>query len=69
MNYIQIVVVAEVCDPINNQKYTSNTFYYTYSISDEPVPTVLPKSYSQAMWYLDGRRKFHYAMSKVSLSL
>lgn len=69
MNYMQIVVVAEVYDPVHNQQYTSNTFYYTYSIADETVPTVLPKTYSQAMWYLDGRRKFNYAMSMVSLSL
>lgn len=69
MNYMQIVVVAEVNDPATNQKYTSNTFYYTYSIPDDKVPTVLPKTYSQAMWYLDGRRKFKYGLSKVSLGL
>lgn len=69
MNYMQIVVMAEVYDPVHNQQYTSNTFYYTYSIADEPVPTVLPKTYSQAMWYLDGRRKFKYGMSKVALGL
>lgn len=69
MNYMQIVVIAEVNDTALNQQYTSNIFYYTYSLADEPVPTVLPKTYSQAMWYLDGRRKFNYAMSKVSLTL
>lgn len=69
LNYMQIVVVAEVRDPGTKQQFTSNTFYYTYSIPDETVPVVLPKTYNQAMWYLDGRRKFQYAMSKVSLSL
>lgn len=57
LNYMEIVVIAEVFDPISGSQTTSNSFYYTYSIS-EPLPQVLPKTYHESMWFLDGRRKF-----------
>lgn len=40
---------------------TTNTFYYTYS-NTEKVPEIIPKTYYEAMSYLDGRRKFQQAM-------
>lgn len=67
MNYLQLVVIAEVTDPGSDQQHISNVFYYTYKLQEDIVPTVLPKTYTQAMWYLDGRRKFKYAMSELSL--
>lgn len=68
LNYIELVVIAEVTDVATNQQQTTNVFYYTYSLSDDTVAKVLPKSYTQAMWYLDGRRRFKYAMSDLSLT-
>ncbi|XP_031626113.1 acyl-coenzyme A thioesterase 9, mitochondrial-like [Contarinia nasturtii] len=62
MNYIEIVVVNETYDAISAEHTTSNVFYYTY-VSDTPVPQVIPRSYNEAMWYLDGRRKFNAAMN------
>ncbi|CAO1440679.1 unnamed protein product [Diamesa serratosioi] len=57
VNYMQIVVIAEVFDPVSGNQTTSNSFYYTYSIQ-EPLPTVIPKTYHEAIWFIDGRRKF-----------
>lgn len=60
-NYIEIVVAAEVFDAATGGHCTTNVFYYTYS-SNVPVPQVIPKTYHEAMWYLDGRRHFNAAM-------
>lgn len=61
LNYMQIVVVTEVFDAATGGHSTTNVFYYTYS-NDQNVPEVIPKTYHEAMWYLDGRRKFNAAM-------
>lgn len=63
VNYIQIMVVAESIDAAatSNSANTTNTFYYTYSNS-ETVPEIIPKTYYEAICYLDGRRKFQEAM-------
>lgn len=61
MNYIEIVVVTETFDASSGNHNTTNVFYYTYSTA-EKVPQVIPKTYHEAMWYLDGRRKFNAAM-------
>lgn len=60
-NYMQIVVAAEVLDPSTGQHSTTNVFYYTYS-NNVPVPQIMPKTYHEAIWYLDGRRHFYAAM-------
>lgn len=57
LNYMVIVVLAEVLDPMTGSMTTSNSFYYTYSTS-EPLPVVIPKTYHEAIWFVDGRRKF-----------
>lgn len=57
LNFMEIVVLAEVLDPITGKLTTSNSFYYTYSIA-EPLLQVIPKTYHEAIWYIDGRRKF-----------
>lgn len=57
MNYMVIVVLAEIMDPISGTLTTSNSFYYAYSIA-EPLPQVIPKTYHEAIWFVDGRRKF-----------
>lgn len=61
MNYIEIVVAAEVYDAATGGHCTTNSFYYTYS-NTVKVPQVIPKTYHEAMWYLDGRRHFNAAM-------
>lgn len=60
-NYMEIVVVNETFDSASGQNSTTNVFYYTYSIHD-PVSQIIPRTYHEAMWYLDGRRKFNAAM-------
>lgn len=62
LNYMQIVVTAQVTDATSGEHNTTNVFYYTYS-KPERVPTVVPKTYHEAMWYLDGRRRFQNAMN------
>ncbi|XP_063704146.1 acyl-coenzyme A thioesterase 9, mitochondrial-like [Culicoides brevitarsis] len=61
MHYMEIVVLAEVFDAVTGQRTTTNSFFYTYS-SSEKLPQIIPRTYHEAMWYLDGRRKFVYAM-------
>lgn len=61
MQYMEIVVVAEVFDAKTGGHNTTNMFYYTYS-NDEKVPQIIPKTYQEAMLYVDGRRKFNYSM-------
>lgn len=58
---MEIVVVAEVFDASTGGHNTTNVFYYTYS-NTEKVPEVIPKTYHEAMWFLDGRRRFNNAM-------
>lgn len=60
-NYMEVVVVNETYDATNGEHTTTNVFYYTYSTMDK-VPQIIPKTYNEAMWYLDGRRKFNAAM-------
>ncbi|XP_037825257.1 LOW QUALITY PROTEIN: acyl-coenzyme A thioesterase 9, mitochondrial-like [Lucilia sericata] len=61
VNYLQMMTVADVIDAATGNQLTSNVFYYTFSSADE-VPVVLPKSYHETMWYIQGRRKFKYAL-------
>lgn len=57
---MEIVVVTETIN-LNGSPSTTNVFYYTYSAL-EKVPRVMPRTYHEAMWFLDGRRKFNAAM-------
>ncbi|XP_035904014.1 acyl-coenzyme A thioesterase 9, mitochondrial-like isoform X1 [Anopheles stephensi] len=61
LHYMEIVVLADVYDAVTGQQTTTNSFYYTYSVA-ERLPKIMPKTYHEAMYYLDGRRKFRYAM-------
>lgn len=63
LNYMEIVVIADTIEPGDRDGHnkTTNTFYYTYS-NPETVPEIIPKTYYEAMWFLDGRRKFNAAM-------
>lgn len=57
LNYMVIVVLAEVMDPLTGALTTSNSFYYTYTV-DDALPQIYPKTYHEAIYYIDGRRKF-----------
>lgn len=61
LNYMEIVVIAEIFDPVSGSMSTSNSFYYTFSVPDA-LPQVIPKTYHEAMYYIDGRRKFRAIM-------
>lgn len=61
VNYVEIVVVTETFDAATGNRNTTNEFYYTYSMA-EKVPQIVPRTYHEAMWFLDGRRKFNAAM-------
>ncbi|XP_036332473.1 acyl-coenzyme A thioesterase 9, mitochondrial-like isoform X1 [Rhagoletis pomonella] len=63
LNYLQIMTVVDVLDASGGGtgQVTTNAFYSTYK-SNEPVHQILPRSYHETMWYIQGRRKFKYAM-------
>lgn len=56
VNFMQIMVTAEVYDPETEIHSTTNMFYYTYSAKVDDLLDVIPKTYHEAMCYLDGRR-------------
>lgn len=60
MNYVQIMTIADVLDTSGGQ-VTTNLFYNTYKANDS-VHEILPLSYHETMWYIQGRRKFKYAL-------
>jgi len=57
LNYMEIVVIAEVLDPLTGLETTTNSFYFTYSVAEQ-LPVVHPKTYHESMYFIDGRRKF-----------
>ena len=57
--YAQIRVSAEVVNPKTGELSVTNVFQYTFSFLDGLIPEkVIPKTYHEAMLYLDGRRHF-----------
>ncbi|XP_071514501.1 acyl-coenzyme A thioesterase 9, mitochondrial-like isoform X1 [Panulirus ornatus] len=58
-NRMQISTKASVVDARTASVNLTNIFHFTYEV-DQPVPTALPKTYHEAMLYLDGRR--HYQL-------
>ena len=56
---IQIKVKADVIDPIQGTKDTTNTFHFTFRTLDDtlPLPRVMPRSYDESMRYIEGRRR------------
>ncbi|KAK9887403.1 hypothetical protein WA026_022339 [Henosepilachna vigintioctopunctata] len=62
LQYYQIIVFVKVLDPIKGQASKSNTFHFTFE-SPDLVKQVYPKSYHEAMLYIDGRRHFTLVMS------
>ncbi|XP_002738606.1 acyl-coenzyme A thioesterase 9, mitochondrial-like [Saccoglossus kowalevskii] len=58
--YLQVRVHAEVVDPTTGQHETTNDFHFTFD-KRSPVSPVMPKTYPDAMLYLDGKRHFREA--------
>ena len=56
-NYVQIRVSAEVLDPLTGKMKISNVFHFTFLLEQAP-PTIIPKTYHEAMMYITGRRHF-----------
>ncbi|XP_037928136.1 acyl-coenzyme A thioesterase 9, mitochondrial-like [Teleopsis dalmanni] len=59
--YIEVMTVADILDSTTGEQMTSNIFYYTFK-APSAVPEVLPRSYQETMWYIQGRRKFRYSL-------
>lgn len=57
MHYVQISVYAETLNATTGSLSTTNEFHFTYILPDL-APEVLPKTYHEAMMYLDGKRHF-----------
>ncbi|XP_061163279.1 acyl-coenzyme A thioesterase 9, mitochondrial-like isoform X1 [Saccostrea echinata] len=55
---LQIHVHAEVIDPDDGSRSTSNNFHFTFRCHEPTIPTVMPKTYAEYMLYLDGKRHF-----------
>lgn len=60
-HFVQISVYAETFDGTSGDVSTTNEFHFTYVIP-EIVPEVLPRTYHEAMMYLDGKRHFMEVM-------
>ena len=57
--YVQIRVSAEVVDPKTGHLSVTNVFQYTFSFLNDLIPAkIIPKTYHEAIMYLDGRRHF-----------
>jgi len=56
-HYVMLRVSAEVVHPESGAHDLTNVFHFTLK-ADKPVPEVIPRSYQEAMLYLDGRRHF-----------
>jgi len=57
-NYIQTRVSAEVINPKTGEMSITNVFHFTFMTKDKDPPTIIPKTYHEAMMYLTGRRHF-----------
>ncbi|CAF3016783.1 unnamed protein product [Rotaria sp. Silwood2] len=60
-NKIQTRVHAEVVDIHTTNRATTNVFYFIFKTKDnkQPLGHVVPKTYAEAMMYLDGKRHLH----------
>lgn len=61
MHYMQITVYAETWDVLSKKNVTTNSFHFTYEVP-EMLPEVFPKTYNDAMMFIDGRRHFYEIM-------
>ncbi|XP_050310006.1 acyl-coenzyme A thioesterase 9, mitochondrial-like isoform X2 [Anthonomus grandis grandis] len=55
--FMQIIVFAQVYNPLSGLTSTTNAFYLTLE-APETVPSVTPQSYYESMLFIDGKRHF-----------
>lgn len=56
-NFMQVKVYAESIDMNSGKKEMTNDFYFKFSVPPNyPLKKVIPKTYSEAMMYIDGKR-------------
>ncbi|XP_064615404.1 acyl-coenzyme A thioesterase 9, mitochondrial-like [Liolophura sinensis] len=55
---MQVKVHAEVVNPADGHHDTTNMFHFTFDSKKTNVPILMPKSYAEAMMYLEGKRHF-----------
>ncbi|KAJ3306282.1 Acyl-coenzyme A thioesterase 9, mitochondrial [Kappamyces sp. JEL0829] len=55
-NKFMVSVVANVLDPSTGTLETTNDFHFTFA-AEHALPRVLPKSYEEAIAYIDGSRR------------
>jgi len=57
---IQTRVHAEVVDAATGKRETTNIFYFVFTIKgnkqEKPLTNIVPRTYAEAMMYLDGKR-------------
>merc|ERR1719326_487926 len=54
---LQVDVKAEVISPTTGLRKVTNTFHFTFCAPQPTVPKILPRTYEETLWYLDGRRR------------
>lgn len=60
--YVQSRVLSEVINPVDGSRQTTNTFNFTFVAPRGKVPEIYPKTYSEMMLYLTGKRFFEVSM-------
>lgn len=63
--YMQVAVFCEVLDKKTNQHNTTSVYHFTYESTDENLPEIRPKTYQEAIWYLEGQRKLKFVMEST----
>lgn len=63
--YACIQVIADIINPSTQSRLTTNTFHFTLthpisSFTDIAIPSVLPKTYVEAMKFLEGKRRVDF---------
>lgn len=55
----RVTVSADIMDAEKGTRETTNTFHFEFqAIKKGELRTVLPQSYSEAMYYVEGKRRF-----------
>ncbi|XP_064548900.1 acyl-coenzyme A thioesterase 9, mitochondrial [Drosophila montana] len=56
--YIQLLTIVQALDANNMVQITTNALHLTYK-AERNVTEVLPSTYQETLWYINGRNKFH----------
>ncbi|KAJ3143985.1 Acyl-coenzyme A thioesterase 9, mitochondrial [Irineochytrium annulatum] len=54
---LMVRVRADVIDPLKGTEEMTNEFFFTFIAPHGHVPRVLPQSYEESMFYIDGKRR------------